>query len=155
MPDRGVYLTRDGFARFEQELEHLRTVKRMEVSERLRKAKDGADTIDNAEYDEAKSEQSFVEGRIQELEGLLAAAKIIGEGPHPDVVALGSVVVVRDDDNEEERYTIVGSVEADPRHGLISNESPMGRALIGKRKGEQASVDAPGGSFTLTVMEVS
>ena len=155
MPERAVYLTREGFKKFEEELEQLRTVKRPRVAERIRQAKEFTDTVDNAEYDEAKSEQAFVEGRIQELERALANAQIIGDGPHSDVVELGSHVTVKDGDGVEEKYTIVGSVEADPRHGLISNESPVGRALLGKRVGEQASVVAPGGSFELTIVEVS
>ena len=155
MPERTVYLTREGFKKFEEELEHLRTVKRPQVAERIRRAKEFTDTVDNAEYDEAKSEQGFIEGRIQELESTLARAEIIGEGPHPDYVALGSRVKVKDSDGEMEEYVIVGSVEADPRHGHISNESPVGRALLGKRAGEQASVVAPGGSFNLTVVEVA
>jgi transcription elongation factor GreA len=154
MPERAVYLTREGFKKIEDELEQLRTVKRPQVSERIRRAKEFTDTVDSAEYDDAKSEQGFIEGRIQELEAALASAEIIGEGPHPDYVALGSRVIVKDEEGVEEEYTIVGSVEADPRHGLISNESPVGRALLGKRVGENASVVAPGGSFALTVVRV-
>ena len=155
MPERAVYLTREGFKKLEEELEHLRTVKRPQISERIRRAKEFTDTVDNAEYDEAKSEQAFIEGRIQELEGCLASAKIIGDGPHPDYVDLGSRVKVKDSDGIEEEYVIVGSVEADPRHGLISNESPVGSALMGKRAGEQVSVSAPGGSFDLVVVQVA
>jgi transcription elongation factor GreA len=155
MAERAIYLTREGFKKFDEELEHLRTVRRPQVAERIRLAKELTDTVDNAEYDDAKSEQGFIEGRIQELEGTLASAQIIGEGPHPDYVDLGSRVTVKDADGIEEAYLIVGSVEADPRHGLISNESPVGRALLGKRAGEQVSVVAPGGSFELVVVEVA
>ena len=155
MPERAVYLTRAGYKRLDEELDHLRTVKRPQVSERIRRSKDRTDVEDNAEYDEAKSEQSFVEGRIQELEATLAAAQIIGEGPPADFVSLGSKVKVKDTDNIEEEYTIVGSMEADPRHGMISNESPVGRALLGKKVGETASVVAPGGSFDLSVMSIN
>jgi len=155
MPDRAVYLTREGFKRLDEELEHLRTVKRTEVSERIRRAKDMTDVVDNAEYDEAKSEQGFIEGRIAELERTLASAQIIGDGPRTDFVGLGSHVKVKDDEGDTEDYQIVGSMEADPRRGLISNESPVGRALLGKKKGETTSVVAPGGSFDLMVVEVS
>lgn len=155
MPDRTVYLTREGFKRLDEELEQLRTVKRPEVSERIRRSKDMTDVTDNAEYDEAKSEQGFVEGRIAELERTLANAQIIGGGPVTDFVSLGSHVKVKDDEGDTEDYQIVGSMEADPRRGLISNESPVGRALLGKKKGETASVVAPGGSFDLTVVEIS
>lgn len=154
MPDRTVYLTREGFKRLDDELEHLRTVKRPEVSERIRRAKDMTDVVDNAEYDEAKSEQGFIEGRIAELELTLASAQIIGEGPVSDVVTLGSHVTVKDSEGDLEKYRIVGSMEADPRHGFISNESPVGRALLGKKQGESATVVAPGGAFDLTVVEV-
>jgi transcription elongation factor GreA len=155
MPDRAVYLTREGFKRLDGELEQLRTVKRPEVSERIRRSKDMTDVTDNAVYDEAKSEQSFIEGRIVELERTLANAQIIGDGPRTDFVGLGSRVTVTDSDGDTEKYQIVGSMEADPRRGLISNESPVGRALLGKKSGETASVVAPGGSFDLTVVEVS
>ena len=154
MPDRTVYLTREGFKRLDEELEHLRTVKRPEVSDRIRRSKDMTDVTDNAEYDEAKSEQGFVEGRIAELELTLANAQIIGDGPSTEFVGLGSRVKVRDTDGEEDSYRIVGSMEADPKRGLISNESPVGRALLGKKPGESATVVAPGGSFDLTVIEV-
>jgi len=155
MPDRTVYLTREGFKRLDAELEHLRTVKRPEVSERIRRSKDMTDTTDNAEYDEAKSEQGFVEGRIAELELTLASAQIIGDGPSTEFVGLGSHVTVRDSDGEEDKYRIVGSMEADPRRGMISNESPVGRALLGKKRGESATVVAPGGAFDLVVIEVN
>ena len=102
MPERAVYLTREGYKRLDEELVHLRTVKRPQVSDRIRRSKDRTDVEDNAEYDEAKSEQSFVEGRIQELEATLAAAQIIGEGPPSDFVGLGSRVKVKDVDNIEE-----------------------------------------------------
>jgi len=155
MPDRTVYLTREGFKRLDGELEHLRTVKRPEVSERIRRSKDMTDVVDNAEYDEAKSEQGFIEGRIAELELTLASAQIIDEGQSTEFVGLGSRVTVKDDEGDTEHYRIVGSMEADPKRGLISNESPVGRALLGKKPGESATVVAPGGSFALTVVEIA
>jgi transcription elongation factor GreA len=154
MPDRTVYLTREGFKKLDAELEHLRTVKRPEVSERIRRSKDMTDVTDNAEYDEAKSEQGFVEGRIAELELTLAAAQIIEDSASTEFVGLGSRVTVRDDTGDEDQYRIVGSMEADPKRGLISNESPVGRALLGKKPGESATVVAPGGSFDLTVVSI-
>jgi len=154
MAERAVFLTRDGYTRLDGELEQLRTVKRPQVSERIRNSKDLTDVEDNAEYDEAKSEQSFVEGRIQELEATLAAAQIIGGGPPSDFVSFGSHVTVKDGDDVVEEYTIVGSMEADARRGQISNESPVGRALLGKKVGETASVVAPGGSFDLSVVSI-
>ena len=155
MPDRAVYLTREGFKRLDEELEHLRTVKRPQVSERIRMSKDMTDVVDNAEYDEAKSEQGFVEGRIAELERTLASAQIIGGGPKSEFVALGSHVEVTDDEGDTEKYQIVGSMEADPRRGLISNESPVGRALLGHKKGEEITVSVPAGDSKYKILSIS
>lgn len=155
MAEKTFYLTRQGFKRFEEELEQLKQVKRAEVSDRIRKAKEFTDTVDNAEYDDAKAEQAFIEGRIQDLEYQLANAEIIDEHPAGDFVRLGSRVTVLDASGEQEMYTIVGSAEANPRHGYISNESPVGRALLGKRPGEEVDVVAPGGSFNLKVVSVA
>ena len=155
MPQKQVYLTREGFKKFEEELAHLKNEKRPEVAERIRKAKEFTDTVDNAEYDDAKAEQAFMEGRIQDLEYELANAVIIDDHPAADYVRLGSKVTVSDTTGEQEMYTIVGSAEADPRRGYISNESPVGRALLGKRIGEQVDVVAPGGSFNLKVVSLA
>jgi transcription elongation factor GreA len=155
MSERHVYLTREGFKKFEDELNHLKNEKRAEVAERIRRAKEFTDTVDNAEYDDAKAEQAFIEGRIQDLEYQLANAEIIDDHPAADFVRLGSRVTVSDPDGEQEIYTIVGSAEADPRRGYISNESPVGRALLGKRIGEQVDVVAPGGSFNLKVVSLA
>lgn len=154
MPDKKVYLTRQGRQKLEEELHYLITVRRPEVAERIRRAKEFSDTVDNAEYDDAKNEQSFIEGRIQDLERMLGTAEIIDDHPAADYVRIGSRVRVRDADGEEEVYMIVGSVEADPRKGWISNESPVGRALLGRRPGDAVSVVAPGGSFDLKIVAV-
>jgi transcription elongation factor GreA len=151
MADRQVYLTRDGYERLAQELKELRLGKRPQIEERIRLAKELSDTVDNAEYDGAKQEQAFVEGRIQDLEQLLADAEIIDEHPSTDFVRLGSHVTVVDSDDEREDYTIVGSAEADPKRGFVSNESPVGRALMGRRVGEEVTIVAPGGSFTVRI----
>jgi transcription elongation factor GreA len=156
MQDKVVYLTPEGKQRFAAELHELQTVRRHQVEEQIRRAKEFADTVDNAEYDEAKQEQSFVEGRIQELERLLSTAKVIEEPTtKADYVRMGSHIKVVDADADEETYYLVGSHEADPRHGLISNESPIGRALIGKRVGDEVTVVAPAGSFTLKILEIT
>ena len=156
MQEKVVYLTPEGKQRFAAELRELQTVRRHEVEERIRRAKEFSDTVDNAEYDEAKTEQSFVEGRIQELERLLAAAKLIEEPTtKADYVRMGSHVKVVDPEGEEETYYLVGSHEADPRKGLISNESPIGRSLIGKRVGDEVTVVAPAGSFNLKILDIS
>lgn len=156
MQDKVVYLTPEGKQRFTAELHELQTVRRHQVEEQIRRAKEFADTVDNAEYDEAKQEQAFVEGRIQELERMLSAAKVIEEPTtKADFVRMGCHVKVVDPDGEEETYYLVGSHEADPRRGLISNESPIGRALIGKRVGDEVTVVAPAGSFNLKILEIT
>jgi transcription elongation factor GreA len=155
MQEKVVYLTPEGKERFAKELRELLTVRRHEVEDRIRRAKEFSDTVDNAEYDEAKTEQAFVEGRIQELERILSSAKMIEEPARTDYVRMGSHVKVVDGDGDEQTYYLVGSQEADPRRGLISNESPIGRALIGKRAGDNVTVVAPGGSFDLKVLEIS
>src|ERR1044071_1762148 len=158
MQDKVVYLTPEGKQRFTAELHELQTVRRHEVEEQIRRAKEFSDTVDNAEYDEAKQEQAFVEGRIQELERLLSAAKVIEEVPGgaADFVRMGTHIRVVDPaEGEEETYYLVGSSEADPRKGLISNESPIGRALIGKKVGDEVTVVAPAGSFNLRILEIT
>src|SRR5437870_13608256 len=118
MQDKVVYLTPEGKQRFTEELHELLTVRRHEVEQQIRRAKEFSDTVDNAEYDEAKTEQSFVEGRILELERLLSAARLIEEPTsNPDFVRMGAHVKVRDPEGEEETYHLVGSSEADPRRG--------------------------------------
>jgi transcription elongation factor GreA len=155
MQEKVVYLTPEGKERFAAELRELQTVRRHEVEERIRRAKEFSDTVDNAEYDEAKTEQAFVEGRIQDLERMLSSARMIEEPARADYVRMGSHVRVVDGEGEEQTFFVVGSQEADPRKGQISNESPIGRALIGKRAGEEVTVVAPGGSFDLKVLAIS
>jgi transcription elongation factor GreA len=156
MQDKTVYLTPEGKQRFSAELQELLTVRRHEVEEQIRRAKEFSDTVDNAEYDEAKQEQAFVEGRILELERLLASAKVIEEGhAKADYVHMGTHIKVLEPEGDEETYYLVGSSEADPRKGLISNESPIGRALIGKRVGDEVTVVAPAGSFVLKILDIT
>jgi transcription elongation factor GreA len=152
MRDRTVYLTREGFERLDAEYRRMTAVRRPEVAERIRLSIEFASAIDNAEYDDAKVEQAFVEGRIRELERILANATIIDDLPRADFVKLGSRVSVRSTDGETDTYVIVGSAEADPRKGFISNESPVGRALLGKRAGDRISVVAPSGSFQVELV---
>ena len=156
MQEKVVYLTPEGKQRFTAELHELVTVRRHEVEEQIRRAKEFSDTVDNAELDEAKTEQSFVEGRILELERLLASAKLVEEPTSTgDSVGLGAHIKVVDTEGEEETYYLVGSSEADPRKHLVSNESPIGRALIGRRVGDEVTVVAPAGAFTLKILEIS
>ncbi|HEX9617110.1 MAG TPA: transcription elongation factor GreA [Anaerolineales bacterium] len=151
------FLTRSGYQRLHEELEHLRTVKRQEVASRLREAMEGGGDMGvdlDAEYEAAKNEQAFVEGRIQELELLLANARVIQDTGTRDVVEVGATVTIQESDNEAEVYTVVGRAEANPREGRISNESPLGRALMDHRQGDEVKVEAPGGSFTVQILKV-
>jgi transcription elongation factor GreA len=149
------FLTRSGYEQLKQDLEHLRTVKRQEVAERLHEAIEGGELIEDAEYEAAKNEQAFVEGRIQELEMLLANARIIEEAHGKmDIVQVAATVTVQEEGQEPEEYTIVGPAEANPRKGRISNESPLGRALLDHKAGDRVRVDAPGGSFFVTILKV-
>ena len=148
------FLTRDGHQKLQEELEYLRTIKRQEVAERLHEAMEGGELIEDAEYEAAKNEQAFVEGRIQELEILLANARVIEETGKMEIAQVGAKVTIQEDDNDPEEYTIVGPAEANPRNGRISNESPLGRALMDHRAGETVRVDAPGGSFVVRILKV-
>jgi transcription elongation factor GreA len=153
-----TYLTKEGFEKLQDELEFLRTAKRQEVAERLHEAMEGGELIENAEYEAAKNEQAFVEGRIQELEIILAAAHIIDENAadnDPNLVQVGDTVVIQEDGSKPEEYIIVGAAEADPRAGKISNESPLGKALLNHRPGDIVTVDAPGGSFKVKVVKTT
>ncbi|HLA98268.1 MAG TPA: transcription elongation factor GreA [Anaerolineales bacterium] len=149
------FLTREGHQKLQDELEYLRTRKRQEVAQRLHEAMDGGELIEDAEYEAAKNEQAFVEGRIQELEMLLANARVIEEMGNLDYIQVGAKVAIQEGDNDPEVYTIVGPAEANPRNGRISNESPLGRALMDHRAGDVVKVDAPGGSFTVKVLKVN
>ncbi len=148
------FLTRQGFQKLQEELEYLRTVKRQEVAERLHEAMEGGELIDDAEYEAAKNEQAFVEGRIQELEILLANARVIEDTGKMDVVQVGATVTIQEEDSDPEIYMIVGPAEANPREGRISNESPLGRALMDHRQNDKVTVDAPGGSFSVRIVKV-
>jgi transcription elongation factor GreA len=150
------YLTREGYEKSEQELVFLRTEKRKQVAARLQKAMEDGELIENAEYEDAKNEQAFVEGRIKELEILLANAYIIDDGEHSeDIVVVGSTVTLKFEDGDEtETYMIVGAAEANPRINRISNESPIGHALIGKRVGDKVKVESPGGAFFVEIVEI-
>lgn len=147
------FLTDDGRQRILSQLEFLRTVKRAEVAQYLHDAKESGDVIDNAAYDDAKNEQARLEGRIYELEQLLASAQPISK-PLCDEVSLGSVVDLTTPDGREYHYTIVGAFEAKPGAGLISNESPVGKALLGHRVGDMVIVSTPGGVKEYTICEV-
>ena len=154
MSNQDVYLTAEGLKKLEEELEHLRTIRRKEVAERLREAMEGGDLIDNAEYEAAKNEQAFIEGRILENEHKLAQARIIEPGESTGIVDIGNTVVVKQDGKKRETFTIVGAAEADPKSGLISNESPLGQALLGHQVGDEIEVDAPAGVLSFQIVKI-
>jgi transcription elongation factor GreA len=149
-------MTQAGKEKLEQELEYLKTVKRKEVVERIKIARSFGDLSENSEYDAAKDEQAFVESRIQMLENMIRNAKIIEEDTeNPDVVTLGkSVTFIELPDGEEETYTIVGSAEADPFEGKISNDSPIAKSLLGKQVGDEVTVQTPGGEMLVKIVAV-
>lgn len=150
------FLTKEGFQKLQEELEYLRSVKRMEVANRLHEAMEGGELIENAEYEAAKNEQAFVEGRIQELDVLLASAKIIDDNSKKksDGVQLGSKVSIKEGNFEAETFTIVGAAEANPREGKISHESPIGKAILGHKVGESVKVETPGGTYTVKILKI-
>jgi transcription elongation factor GreA len=150
------FLTREGFNKLQEELDNLRTKKREEIAMRLHEAMEGGELIENAEYEAAKNEQAFVEGRIKELEILLATARVIDEGSvqGSGLVQVGSTVTIKEEDLEPEIYTIVGAAEANPVNGRISNESPLGKALLNRKEGDRVQVDAPAGSFIVNILKV-
>lgn len=156
MVGKEVILTYEGLKKLEDELENLKSVKRREIAERIKSALSFGDISENAEYDEAKNDQAYVEARIAHIENMLRHAKVIDEDEiNTDVVSLGAKVKVLDlDENEEVEYTIVGSTEADPSNYKISNESPVGSALVGKAVGSEIKVIVPDGIINLKVVEI-
>lgn len=155
MAEKPIFLTPEGRAKLEAELEQLKTVRRGEVAERIHAAKEEGDIMENSAYDEAKNEQAFVEGRIMTIEQMLKNAVMIVETRAHDSVGLGSyVTVVERGGDDDEMYQIVGSAEADPTRGRISNESPVGRALLGKRVGDEVQVKIPDGVRHLKISEI-
>jgi len=147
------FLTSDGQQRVLSQLAFLRQVKRLEVTQHLHEVVEAGDLVGNAVYEDVKHEQAFLEGRIVELEHLLATAILIEKGP-TDEASLGSVVHLATHDGRENRYTIVGSYEANPGAGLISNESPVGKALLGHRAGDRVIVATPGGVKEYLILRI-
>jgi len=154
METQEVFLTNDGLQRAVSQLESLRTVGRSKVAQYLHEAKESGDVIDNAAYEDAKNEQARLEGRILELEQLVARAKLIDSRINTDEVSLGSIVRMRTSDDRECCYTLVGAFEANPAAGRISNESPVGRALLGHKTGEVIIVSTPGGVKEYTILSI-
>lgn len=155
MTKKKVMLTQEGYDKLVEKLDFLKSVRRIEIADRLKAAIALGDLSENSEYVDAKTEQAFLEGEIQDLEAKIHNSEIIQENSAGDVVAIGSKVVVRDlEFNEDEIYKIVGSDEADPDSNRISNESPVGAAILGKPAGTTVQVHAPGGVFQYKIMEI-
>lgn len=157
MAEKETLLTVNGLKKLEEELEYLKSVKRREVAERLKQAISFGDISENSEYEDAKNEQAFIEGRILTLEKKLRNARVINASEVPDdTVSLGVMVKLKDmDQGEEFQYEIVGSMEADPTENRISNESPVGKAIMGRRVGEMVEVQVPAGNFRLQIVDIS
>lgn len=154
--DKEVFLTLEGLEKLEKELENLKTVRRREVAERIKQALELGDISENSEYEDAKNEQGFIEGRILSIEKMLRNVKIIDENEsHSGVVSLGSTVkLVEVNGGDEVEYTIVGSTEANPMQYKISNESPVGRSLVGHKIGEIVNVEVPMGVIQYKIIGI-
>ena len=154
MNNKPTYLSKDGLDKLRAELDEMTSVKRPEVANRIHDAKEHGDLSENAEYEDAKNEQAFVEGRIQTLEAIIKNATIIDENHSTDHVQIGSTVELDGEDGVE-TFAIVGSTEAKPTDGRISNESPVGRALLGRKKGDEVTVTVPAGDQKYKILSIS
>src|SRR2546423_1253346 len=154
--EKDVILTQTGYEKLKATIEELETVKRREVADRIKAAREFGDISENSEYDDAKNEQALLESRIARLKEQLRAARVIDTTDIPkDVVSIGSKVKVKYvDDGETDEYEIVGSAEADPANNRLSNESPVGQAVLGHKKGDVVEVAAPSGSIKLQIMSI-
>jgi transcription elongation factor GreA len=152
--NKTTYISRDGLDKLREELREMLAVRRPEIAGRIHDAKEHGDLSENAEYEDAKNEQAFVEGRIQALESMIKNASLIDEHTSTDHVQIGSTVTVNID-GESEKFMIVGSAEAKPAEHRISNESPVGRALLGRKKGDKVVVKVPAGDFAYTITDIS
>ena len=153
---KDVILTPEGLEKLKQEIEHLSTTRRREVAERIKEAREFGDISENSEYDDAKNEQAMLEARIAQLEDKLRSAQVIDASElDSDIVRVGSKVSGKDEKGKTFEYTIVGSTEADPVEKKLSNESPVGKALIGHKKGDKVKVPAPKGERKLTISKIS
>jgi transcription elongation factor GreA len=150
-----VYLTAEGAEELRRELDELINIKRPELAMKLKEAVADGDLKENANYHDAKEKQAFIEGRIQQLESVLRTAQIVASDGATDEVRVGShVTIVEEGTDDEEKYMIVGAAEANPREGKISNESPIGSALLGRRKGEKVRAKTPGGEIVLKIKRI-
>ena len=154
MNTKTTYISKDGLDKLRAELDEMVAVRRPEIAQRIHDAKEHGDLSENAEYEDAKNEQAFTEGRIQTLEAMIKNATLIDEHTSTDHVQIGSTVKVKGDDGPE-TFLIVGSAEAKPAQGRISNESPVGRALLGKKKGDKVTIAVPAGDMHYKVVSIS
>ncbi len=155
MANKPVYLTHEGKKKLEEELKYLTTIRRREVAEAIRSAKEEGDLSENSAYDEAKLQQGFLEGRVQQLEAQLQNSVLIQKNGKTDRVEVGNHVTVKDVEfEEEETYLIVGSAESDPLKGKISNESPIGRSLLGAKVGDTVVAHTPGGKLSFEIVKI-
>jgi transcription elongation factor GreA len=153
MNNKPAYLSKEGLEQIRQELEGLVNVRRAEIAARIHEAKEHGDITENAEYEDAKNEQAFVEGRIQALSALVKNAVVIEENHSSTHVQIGSTVTIQSKDGKES-FMIVGSAEASPAEGRISNESPVGRALLGRKKGDEVTVTVPAGDSKYKIVSI-
>ena len=155
MSQKKILITREGLTKLQSELEHLLSVRRQDVADKIKRAREKGGTENNAEYEDAKNEQAFVEGRILMLENVVKNATVIEAPALVGVVEVGDKVLIQNQDTKIEQFTIVGSAEASPVEGKISNESPVGKALLGKRIGDEVEVATPAGVIKLLIMDVT
>jgi transcription elongation factor GreA len=155
MTEKKIRITQEGLAKLQSELEELLSARRGEVAGKIKRAREMGGTDNNAEYDDAKNEQAFVEGRILTLENIVKNAVVIESPSLPGVVELGNKVLIQNQDGKIDQFTIVGSAEANPVEGKISNESPVGQALLDRKVGDEVEVPTPAGMLKLTIIEVT
>jgi transcription elongation factor GreA len=155
MGQKKILITQEGLAKLNSELEHLLSVRRQEIAGKIKRAREMGGTENNAEYEDAKNDQAFVEGRILMLENIVKNATVIESPAMPGTVEMGDKVLLQNQDGKIEQFTIVGSAEASPVEGKISNESPVGKALLGKKIGDEVEVTTPAGLLKLLIMDVS
>ena len=155
MNEKKILVTKEGLAKLQSELEQLVSVRRQDVADKIKRAREMGGTENNAEYEDAKNDQAFVEGRILMLENIVKNATVIESPALPGVVEIGDKVLIQNQDGKIEQFVIVGSAEANPIEGKISNESPVGKALLGKKIGDEVEVATPAGVLKFLIMDVS
>ena len=155
MEGKKILITEEGLSKLKSELDHLLSVRREEVAEKIKQAREMGNTENSAEYEDAKNDQAFVEGRILMLENIVRNATVIESPVLPDTVELGNKVIIQNHDGKIDQFTIVGSTEANPVEGKISNESPVGQALLEKKLGDKVEVQTPAGVLKLLIIDIS